>query len=761
MKEAVTKFDFESAFKALDEIEIPVAGKVRANRPALTEIFSKKSKFDYLMEEYYDISSPAELEDAKEAREAEVAKAKLERIEKIVDLDAESPEDLLTSYVGKHIMQCPQCMTLFYKDPEDIVKSEEDPSIVNVNEICQHCGNEDGYTLVGKVGEAEPGEFDEPELDVAELDVQEEEATEEEPAEEVPEESEDLGDLEALDLNLEDEEEEKKEESFSAHEGDPLVEELADDPELDDKLEANDEYIEYLRTEIAAEKEKLEKASNEQIKVILQRNIDSLNADLEAAVPVAVIEGTATSEDPAPEEPIGEEEVEAEVEAEVEPEQQEESCEPTAEGDMLTESLHEDADVEVSAEEFEELINSPEFSRPISDAAVRDMLNAEKEEEESVDESLTEASILDVGKAIGKKVGQAVKNKAGKISAALDKFVDSAKTRAEKADWILANALEDYSNADFSNDGTVNANGAAKKFKTFVVLGFADKDKNGKKAVPGSTNLVLSMDVPQEKATYKEAEAIAIGWSQRNGCGPAKVFLAKGATDAGGVYVCAYFNGKLWAGDDQLDKIFEKTVADIAGNKSMQQGGMDQTTTSKVKAEAIKPKMKIKLPNGTEIEVVSVEKEINDFGAEVYNIKANNDKTYSNMSAEYEFNVMKNSIRADESLDTVMAGLEDLQESALESLISDSLVEAYGNVAGFRLAECAYADSKFTIDGTIYFTSGNTRKTTYVFNESCGASDGKVSLRGLNEKLGSDKQFVITGRIDNKTLITESFKCNK
>ena len=46
MKESITKFDLESAFKALDEIEIPKADKVRANKPALTEIFSCKSKFD-------------------------------------------------------------------------------------------------------------------------------------------------------------------------------------------------------------------------------------------------------------------------------------------------------------------------------------------------------------------------------------------------------------------------------------------------------------------------------------------------------------------------------------------------------------------------------------------------------------------------------------------------------------------------------------------------------------------------------------------
>ena len=155
MKESITKFDLEAAFKALDEIEAPISEEgLKANKPALTEIFSRKSKFDALFEEYYDIGSTEELSDAKEAREAEVAKAKLARIEKIVDLDAETPDELLASYVGKLIIQCPQCMTLFYKNPEDVEESEDDAETVNVNEVCQHCGNESGYTLIGKVGEA-------------------------------------------------------------------------------------------------------------------------------------------------------------------------------------------------------------------------------------------------------------------------------------------------------------------------------------------------------------------------------------------------------------------------------------------------------------------------------------------------------------------------------------------------------------------------------------------------------------------------------
>jgi hypothetical protein len=116
--------------------------------------------------------------------------------------------------------------------------------------------------------------------------------------------------------------------------------------------------------------------------------------------------------------------------------------------------------------------------------------------------------------------------------------------------------------------------------------------------------------------------------------------------------------------------------------------------------------------------------------------------------------------KKEESLDTIFNGLEELQESALEGMISDSLIELYGNVAGFKLKDCSYGDKKFMVEGVIHFTSGNTRKTTYTFNEALVEAD-KITLRGLNEKLGNDKQFFITGYTENKTFITESFKTAK
>ncbi len=259
MKDSVTRFNFDDAFKALDEIEIPVAEKgIRANRIDLKESMKRVDKFELLFEDFYDVNNADDMNAVSAEREAEVAKAKLARIEKIVDLDAETEDDILPSYVGKTIIQCPQCMTLFYKDAEDVVRDEENPDVVNVNEVCQHCGNESGYEVVGKVAEeteAAPGdelgtddfsaEVGDGENDIAIDDGSE--TTEEAPAEEggdVDELSAEA-DLDSLDLDTEldteTEEEPVEEES---------TEEVEESLKLTEKFKGHVENKEELKNEL-------------------------------------------------------------------------------------------------------------------------------------------------------------------------------------------------------------------------------------------------------------------------------------------------------------------------------------------------------------------------------------------------------------------------------------------------------------------------------------------------------------------------------
>lgn len=789
MKESVTKFDFEAAFKALDEIDVPSSGNgIKANRPALTEIFSRKSKFDALFEEYYDMGSTEELGEAQEAREAEVAKAKLARIEKIVDLDAESPEDLLTSYVGKYIIQCPQCMTLFYKDKEDVVESEDDAETVNVNEVCQHCGNESGYTLIGKVGEAEADEADSSDL---------EELPEETPAEEGDETSDESatdteedtaiedGELEDFDLdalNLDedevaDEEEDKKEESFTAHEGETLAEEFKDDAELDAKLEAHNEYIEYLRTTIAQEEEALEKATNEQVKAAIQRRLDAYKEDLDAALPDAV-----KVEEPV-EEPAEDFDAEADTEATTdneevsEPDVQEEALE-TSENTTLTEALKEDTELDVSAEEFEELINSPEFKKPISDGAARAMVNTEKEPEEKVEES--KKSIYGCSNC-GYEIemddkeydgccpnchehhGEFMKLEEGIFDWVKGLFTKKLKTRQDIAQFILNNSMVDYEKATVDKKGNVSTDASNKKFTKFIVIGYKGTNKAGKPiaAAPkyDDKNLVVGMKYPEAKDTYTEAENIAKGWSLREGNGPAFIYLAKTDKGDGAAFLCQFFKGELDKTSDQLDKYKQLVLNNLESCKLMSKGGADQSDVKKLNASDVKPGMKVQLEGGKTAEVTKAEASTINSAMRKIEIKLESgDIETINVAADFAFDVLRTSITT-EGLETFMADLEELNEAALESKIEKSLTEACGNVESFKITECSYLDEKLTINGEIGFKTGATEKTSYVFTEGFVTDAGTISIHGKNERFGNTK-FTIGGYVDkeNKTFITESFK---
>ena len=122
-----------------------------------------------------------------------------EEIEMVVDVEAETVEDLKDSYVGSFILQCPVCKTLVYKDEQDVVHSEEDEDIVNVEESCPHCKSEEGFVIVGKVAP-----------------VEDEEETEEETEEDTEEETEEETETEESDdVETEDEEDDVQTESLT------------------------------------------------------------------------------------------------------------------------------------------------------------------------------------------------------------------------------------------------------------------------------------------------------------------------------------------------------------------------------------------------------------------------------------------------------------------------------------------------------------------------------------------------------------------
>lgn len=108
----------------------------------------------------FDLGNAKDVEDAKKA----LAKSKKrdDSEEKIVDVDANTIDQLKGSYIGNAILQCPVCRTLIYKKPDDLHKAEDTPEgtpqddvLYNVGEDCPHCGSDAGFNLVGQVADAD------------------------------------------------------------------------------------------------------------------------------------------------------------------------------------------------------------------------------------------------------------------------------------------------------------------------------------------------------------------------------------------------------------------------------------------------------------------------------------------------------------------------------------------------------------------------------------------------------------------------------
>lgn len=77
----------------------------------------------------------------------------------VIDINANSKDELEDSYIGKIIIECDVCHSKLYKDASEVTPSEDDEDIVNVEEECPFCYSTDGYHIVGQVAPYQPEEL--------------------------------------------------------------------------------------------------------------------------------------------------------------------------------------------------------------------------------------------------------------------------------------------------------------------------------------------------------------------------------------------------------------------------------------------------------------------------------------------------------------------------------------------------------------------------------------------------------------------------
>lgn len=179
---------------------------VKVTKSITNEALDEQNNSDTINESReFKLNDPKEIEKAKEFIDSNKEK---ETIEQVVDIDADSIDDIKPSYVGKVILECPVCGELFYKSKEELIKDEVNPELFNVGEECPTCINSDGFKLVGEVVPLNDEEKEE-HIKHEESETPEEEHEEHESEEEESEEHEDEK------KDEEDSEEESKEESYN------------------------------------------------------------------------------------------------------------------------------------------------------------------------------------------------------------------------------------------------------------------------------------------------------------------------------------------------------------------------------------------------------------------------------------------------------------------------------------------------------------------------------------------------------------------
>ena len=73
------------------------------------------------------------------------------------------------------------------------------------------------------------------------------------------------------------------------------------------------------------------------------------------------------------------------------------------------------------------------------------------------------------------------------------------------------------------------------------------------------------------------------------------------------------------------------------------------------------------------------------------------------------------------------------------------------------MSRCSERGNKLFVEGLINFKSGKTRKTNFVFESKGITKSGKAIFEGYNKEItGANKAFKLTGKIANKSLMSES-----
>lgn len=105
--------------------------------------------------------------------------------------------------------------------------------------------------------------------------------------------------------------------------------------------------------------------------------------------------------------------------------------------------------------------------------------------------------------------------------------------------------------------------------------------------------------------------------------------------------------------------------------------------------------------------------------------------------------------------------IEDVDEEGFDELGESYLKRVYENVKSFKTVSGQTGKNKIILEGIITFKSGKRAKTSFILEAKEMTKRGKVRFTGMNENISKNKSaYTVTGRVENKKLMVESFNYN-
>lgn len=112
--------------------------------------------------------------------------------------------------------------------------------------------------------------------------------------------------------------------------------------------------------------------------------------------------------------------------------------------------------------------------------------------------------------------------------------------------------------------------------------------------------------------------------------------------------------------------------------------------------------------------------------------------------------------------DEINVPIDEFDEESFDELGESFLKNTYDNVKSYKTESISEKEgNKLFIEGLITFTSGNTKKTSFIFEAKDITKSGRIRFMGENCQISRGKKsFTMSGSVNGKKFISESLNYN-